>query len=801
MTGKTLSHYTVLENIGAGGMGVVYRAWDSRLERDVALKVLPAGTLADEGARRKFRKEALALSKLNHANIATIHDFDSEQGVDFLVMEYIPGQTLASRLNNGPLAEQEIVELASQIAAGLQDAHESAFIHRDLKPGNVMVTPKKQVKILDFGLAQLFRHEADATTTITDATESRGIPGTLPYMSPEQLRGETLDPRTDIYSFGVMLYEMATGTRPFRTPHQALLIDAILNKTPDPPTTLNARISPYLESIILKCLEKHLQNRYQTVKEIGADLRRLTAGTAPAPSSVRTGGGRPLIIDSLVVVPTKVFGGEADAFLTDAIPSFLSTRLAQVPDLDTKIPPSSLDMERLKGDIGKVAEAYEVNALILSMVTVHGRKLTLNIQMVEAKTRRLIWSQEFAGTRTKYQQLVRSASEGIRQAIRPSAEGPASTRSQHNVEAELTYQRGLYQANLYLNRGRKEDLDLALETFERVLQLDPSRAEAAAQIARLHSSRFGSAAMAEFRPLAQHWALRALELDPKCARAWSVLAAIETAEYRRKLEYALKGASLGERDAFVHAHLGHALARSSYALSLEASRQASRLDPLMAGAAITEAIIASALGRAVDAVARVESALRIEPDSPLGLMGKCQVLVLNHQVREAEMMLPRLEALAAEKRLQPEWVDYLRQMVVLQKATEDGQTADADEAAEGLEKKACGELQFPRWQILTQGVAGMLAAGGRVEAAIRTVETRNRIGLVDPYDYLLFSPDYLALRRDRRFVQLASAARAGFEEMVGILREAEARKEVPGYLAAPMAEVLERVRGAAAGAR
>ena len=212
MIGETLGHYRILEKIGAGGMGEVYRARDEHLNRDVAIKVLPAGTLADEHARHRFRKEAEVLAKLNHAHIAAVHDFDTQNGVDFLAMEFVERETLAERLQRGPVPEKELVRVGAQGAEGLAEAHEQGVIHRDLKPGNIKVTPKGQVKILDFGLAKLLRPVSEATAE--SLTETQAVAGTLPYMAPEQLRGEPADARSDVYSFGVVLYELAAGRRP-----------------------------------------------------------------------------------------------------------------------------------------------------------------------------------------------------------------------------------------------------------------------------------------------------------------------------------------------------------------------------------------------------------------------------------------------------------------------------------------------------------------------------------------------------------------------------------------------------------
>ncbi len=272
MIGKIISHYRIVEKIGAGGMGEVYRAHDEQLDRDVALKILPAGMLADDAARKQFRKEALALAKLNHPNIETIYEFGSQDGVDFLAMELIPGQSLSAKVKGGPLAEREVVRLGTQLAEGLAAAHDQGVIHRDLKPGNLFVTPDGRLKILDFGLARLIHPEVASDVTRSITVESGTISGTVPYMPPEQLRGEPTDARSDIYSAGAVLYEMATGLRPFPQTQGPQLMGAILHQSAPSPASLNQRITPGLESVILKTLEKEPSQRYQSARELRVAL-------------------------------------------------------------------------------------------------------------------------------------------------------------------------------------------------------------------------------------------------------------------------------------------------------------------------------------------------------------------------------------------------------------------------------------------------------------------------------------------------------------------------------------------------
>jgi eukaryotic-like serine/threonine-protein kinase len=292
LIGHTISHYGVIDKIGQGGMGVVYRARDTRLERDVALKVLPDGMLADPAARKRFRNEALALARLNHPNICSVFDFDTDGGSDFLVMEFVPGVSLHEKLHVASAMLDEVSSLGLQLAAGLAAAHEQGVLHRDLKPSNLRVTPDGRLKILDFGLAKFFHPEAGPEATLS-AADTTSISGTVPYMSPEQLRGDALDARTDIYSAGAVLYELATGRRPFPERHFARLIDDILNNDPPPAARINREVSSELDSVLRKALAHRPEDRYQSARELHSDLERLSSAQIPL-AATRRGTNRVL---------------------------------------------------------------------------------------------------------------------------------------------------------------------------------------------------------------------------------------------------------------------------------------------------------------------------------------------------------------------------------------------------------------------------------------------------------------------------------------------------------------------------
>jgi predicted Zn-dependent protease len=316
LIGRTISHYRIVEKIGAGGMGEVYRAHDEQLDRDVALKVLPPGTLADEAARKQFRKEALALAKLNHPNIETVHEFGTEDGVDFLAMELIAGSSISEKLKAGPLPDKEIVRLGMQFAEGLAAAHGQGVVHRDLKPSNLMITPDGRLKILDFGLAKLVHHDLGGDVTRSITVETGTISGTVPYMSPEQLRGLPVDARSDIYAAGAVLYEMATCHRPFPQSQSVELMGAILHQAPATPSSLNPRIAAGLESVILKALEKEPSQRYQSARELLIALEGISSGVAATasvssatPAGATTSHRRWLLLAVTVVVIALAAGG------------------------------------------------------------------------------------------------------------------------------------------------------------------------------------------------------------------------------------------------------------------------------------------------------------------------------------------------------------------------------------------------------------------------------------------------------------------------------------------------------------
>jgi serine/threonine protein kinase len=434
MIGQTLGHYRIIEKIGAGGMGVVYRARDERLERDVALKVLPAGALADEETRKRFRREAMALSKLNHPNIATIHDFNTERDVDFLAMEYISGVTLKEKSLSGALPEAEVVSLGKQAAGALEAAHEQGIIHRDLKPGNIMVTPKGLLKVLDFGLAKLFQPSGAIDRTLT-LTGSQGLTGTLPYMAPEQLDGREVDGRTDIHALGAILHELVTGKKPFPQETPTEIMRAILDKQPEPLRSPGAPISEGLERIIFKCLEKEPASRYASAKELIADLKRLETddlsaliagrprrrakrslwqrplpvgllalGLAGLSFALNIGGVRGFLtgrartpqVQSLAVLPLENLSHDPEQeYFAEGITDALITELGQINSLRVRSLTSVIQYKKTQKSLPQIAKELNVDMVVEGSALRSGEKVRITARLIHPAEDRQLWVKSY----------------------------------------------------------------------------------------------------------------------------------------------------------------------------------------------------------------------------------------------------------------------------------------------------------------------------------------------------------------------------------------------------------------------
>jgi eukaryotic-like serine/threonine-protein kinase len=530
---QTLSHFRVLEEIGAGGMGVVYRAHDEHLDRDVALKVLPAGMLADESARRRFHREALAVARLNHPNVGAVYEFSGHEGIDFLVMELVAGEGLDTKLRLGPLPIDQVIRLGIQLADGLEAAHAEGIIHRDLKPANLRLTASGRLKILDFGLARM-QQESDAAPTMTAARSSEAS-GTLPYMAPEQLRGNVTDVRSDIYSAGVVLYELATGKRPFGDASGPQLISAILEARPSPPRSRNHGVPLPLEAIILKALDKNPDRRYQSARELRVDLERLSDGLAPmaqkpawpVPAAIagalvaavalvalNVGGARDRLLRraepatagvpaaprrSVAVLGFRNLSGRADeAWMSTALSEMLTTEMAASGRLRTlpgeEVARMKLDLglgdadsfgretlARIRGHLGS-----DVVVLGSYLVVKDGGRIRLDMRLQDTAAGETLASASATGTEKDFIDLVSRAGAELRQKL-----GIEAAAGERTLDARASLPATPEAARLYsegLAKLRVFEALQARDLLEKAVAADPSYAPAHSALAAALSS-------------------------------------------------------------------------------------------------------------------------------------------------------------------------------------------------------------------------------------------------------------------------------------------------------------------------
>jgi tetratricopeptide (TPR) repeat protein len=515
--GEVLGHYRLLEQIGAGGMGVVFRAHDEQLERDVAVKILPAGMLVDDDARRQFRKEALAVGKLNHPNIAMAFDFGQENGIDYLVTEYIPGINLDEKIGGQPLPHKTVLELGIQLASGLEAAHRENVIHRDLKPGNLRLNPDGQLKILDFGLAKLIE-PVDEKAETANITSKMAITGTMPYMAPEVLRVEPADARTDIWAAGAVLYEMATGKRAFPDRQASLLIDAILHYDPVRPSLINPEITAPMESVILKALDRDPERRYQSARELKVDLTRILAGDELSTETLR----RTSIVQDrrkhrtrktflilaavllagialgyavkrwwpqpasarqriMAVLPFDTVGQDpATNALGLGLTETLTAKLVQASDTDAIQVVSPRDLR----DQGvKTAEdarrEFGTDFVLESSLQRSGQTIRINCYLVDSRTHRQVAARSFsldAGDTFGLQDRVVSETLDMLPArLKPEQRQKLNVRPDTQPAAYEAYIRG----RGYLQEYEKpENIDNAITEFNQALKIDPNYAPA-----------------------------------------------------------------------------------------------------------------------------------------------------------------------------------------------------------------------------------------------------------------------------------------------------------------------------------
>jgi serine/threonine-protein kinase len=630
MIGKTVSHYRIVEKLGGGGMGVVYKAEDTKLKRTVALKFLPEELSRDRQALERFQREAQAASALNHPNICTIYDIDEHEGQRFIAMEFLEGGALKVHIEHGPLPVLDALDLACQMAEALAEAHAHRIVHRDIKPGNVMLTKSGHVKLVDFGLARL---PEMASVTTTGAAL-----GTPAYMAPEQVRGETIDGRADLWALGIVLYEMLAARHPFASESVQGTLHGVLNRAPEPLERLRSGLPPALVRIVNRALTKDALRRYQQAEQMLADMQACRQQLQSSPARVE--GERR--VPSIAVLPfANLSADKEQEYFCDGMTEELITGLSALPGLRVAAHSSSFQFKGQALDIRKVGEQLNVETVLEGSVRKLGERLRVAAQLVNVSDGYHLWSERYDRRLDDVfevqDEIARAIVEKLKVKLIGEPEAPLVKRGTENMEAYQLYLQGRY----YFARRYKGGLGEAVDCYSRAVAIDPGFAPAWAGLGESYGimSWYAYGPLRELHPKAMEAARRALMLDERLAEAHHALAVAHTYlewDWTAIEREFMRALALNPHAAWTHTM--YALGLAAMGRDNDAVREAecaTTIDPLSAIFAYTRGLTYYLLRRLPRAIEELQKAVALDPYFVPGWWGLAVVRTATARHEEA----------------------------------------------------------------------------------------------------------------------------------------------------------------------
>jgi serine/threonine protein kinase/Tfp pilus assembly protein PilF len=669
--------YRISGEIGRGGMGIVFKAEDTKLKRPVALKLLPFELLYSPEAKERFIREAQAAAALDHPNICTVYEVEEQDGQAYIAMAYIDGKSLKARIAQGPLKVDEALEIAVQVAEGLEEAHRKGIVHRDIKPANIMLTAKSQAKILDFGLARL--------ESAGDLTRTAVVMGTVAYMSPEQAQGHKVDHRTDIWSFGCTLYEMLAGRSPFQGGHEQAVFQAIIHGDPQPITALRGDIPAGLEQILDRCLKKNPLDRYPDAGSLIEDLKTVDLRdilTSPSLSPYKNA-------PSIAVLPFTDMSAEKDQdYFGEGIAEELINALAHIQELRVVARTSAFAIKGMNLDIREIGRMLNVKAVLEGSIRKAGNRLRITAQLINVEDGFHLWSERFDREMVDIfaiqDEISLAIVEHLKVSLRLGEKTALKKRSTDDPEAYNLYLKGLY----FYARPSPDSLSKALNSFQAAIDKDPNFALAYAGMAGVFAGlgNLNLAPPAEMWPKAKAALQKALSLDNNLAEAHAGAAALaffyewDWDAAGRSFDRVL---SLNPGDAMSHGQRGwFCLNRRRFDEAIREIKQALELDPLMPLYYVWSVGLHVAVGRPDEALQVFAKAMEIDPNSGLAYFHAGTAYARKGLLDEA------LDTFEKGKRLVvfPGWAEANLGLIYLKKGNREKAARILDEMIEGRNK-------------------------------------------------------------------------------------------------------------------